>query len=171
MFTKRIFAVVLVLFLAILFLMAGCSKLQQGLVPAVEDDAIAGALSFSSPESTANGITQVALQASSVDDLKGYSILLSYDPALLQVEEVTEGDFLASSGETFFYQDINEQAGTIQIDCALLGKDLSVSGTGILANLNFTSQKSGSAGLIFSQMKVRNVENQEMVLTKENVRF
>lgn len=171
MFTKRIFAVVLVLFLAILLLIAGCSKLQQGLVPAVEDDAIAGALSFSSPEPTANGITQVALQASSVDDLKGYSILLSYDPALLQVEEVTEGDFLASSGETFFYKDIKEEEGIIQIDCALLGKDLSVSGTGTLTILSVTSQKSSPAALTFSQVKVRNVTNQKMDLSKENVRF
>lgn len=171
MFTKRIFAVVPVLFLAILLLIAGCSKLQQGLVPAVEDNLIAGALSFSSPESTANGITQVVLQASSIDDLKGYSVILSYDPALLQVEEITEGDFLASSGETFFYKDINQEEGIIQIDCALLGKDLSVSGTGTLATLSLTYQKSGSAGLYFSQVKVRDVSNQKMDLSKENVRF
>jgi autotransporter adhesin len=171
MFTKRIFSLVLFLFLAALITLAGCSQLQQGVIPTVEDSPTAGALSFNLADSTSEGKTQLVLKASSVEDFKGYSVTFSYDPALLQVTEITEGDFLASHGETFFYQDINEQAGTIQIDCALLGKDLSVSGTGILANLSFTSQKSGSAGLIFSQMKVRNVENQEMVLTKENFRF
>jgi len=112
----------------------------------------------------------VELKTASITDLKGYSVTLSYDPALLSLQEVTEGAFFSSEGETFFYNDIDGKEGKVLIDCAILGRDLSVSGEGTLATLSFTSLRAGSTILIFSFVKARDAHNKEIITTKGNAR-
>jgi len=110
----------------------------------------------------------IELKTASINNLKGYSITLTYDPALLSLKEVTEGPFLSAKGETFFYKKVDETKGTILIDCALLGSDLSISGEGTLAALSFTSLKAGSTNLTFKLTKTRDTYNKEIVTTKRN---
>jgi hypothetical protein len=81
----------------------------------------------------------VELKATSITNLKGYSVTLSYDPTLISLQEVTEGPFFSEKGKTFFYT--KEDQDTILIDNALLGTDLSISGEGTLAILSFTCKK------------------------------
>ena len=109
------------------------------------------------------------LRATSITNLKGYSVSLSYDPALISLKEVTEGPFFSSKGETFFYS--KEENGTILIDCALLGPELSVSGEGTLATFSFTCLKAGSTGITFSLSKTRDAHNKEIITTKQNARL
>jgi len=90
----------------------------------------------------------VELKTTSITDLKGYSVTLSYDTTLINLQEVTEGPFFSSKGKTFFYS--KEDNGTILIDCAILGPGLSVSGEGTLAALSFTCLKAGSTSIEFS---------------------
>ena len=111
----------------------------------------------------------VELKATSITNLKGYSVTLSYNPTLLSLQEVTEGPFFSTKGETFFYS--KEDNGTILIDCALLGKTLSVSGEGTLATLSFTCLKAGSTGIEFSLAKTRDALNKEIVITKRNTKL
>jgi len=108
----------------------------------------------------------VELKATSITNLKGYSVTLSYDPTLISLQEVTEGPFFSSKGKTFFYT--KEEQNTILIDNALLGKTLSVSGEGTLAILSFTSLKAGSTSIEFSLTKTRDTKNKEIVTTKRN---
>jgi hypothetical protein len=110
----------------------------------------------------------VELKTSSIADLKGYSVILSYDPALLSLKEVVEGPFLSSKGKTFFYKKVDDTKGTILIDCALLGPKGSVSGEGTLATLSFTSLKAGSTSLTFKLTKTRDTYNKEVITTKRN---
>jgi len=91
----------------------------------------------------------VSLVTPSVQNLKAYSVTLSYDPILIRLNEVTEGTFFSSKGETFFYRDIDNQQGSVLMDCAILGRDLAVSGQGVLATLSFTCLKAGSASITF----------------------
>ena len=111
----------------------------------------------------------VELKATSITNLKGYSVTLSYDPALISLQEVTEGPFFSSKGKTFFYS--KEDNGTILIDCALLGPELSVSGEGTLATLFFTCLKAGSTSVEFSLAKTRDTLNKEIVTTKRNTKL
>jgi hypothetical protein len=110
----------------------------------------------------------VELKVASITDLKGYSVTLSYDPTLLSLQEVTEGPFFSAKGKTFFYKKVDDTKGTILIDCALLGKSLSISGEGTLAILSFTSLKAGSTSLTFKLTKTRDTYNKEVITTKRN---
>jgi len=108
----------------------------------------------------------VELKTTSITNLKGYSVTLSYDPTLISLQEVTEGPFLSEKGKTFFYT--KEDQGTILIDNALLGTDLAISGEGTLATLSFTCLKAGSTGIEFSLTKTRDALNKEIITTKRN---
>jgi hypothetical protein len=108
------------------------------------------------------------LNIGEVAGFKGYSVTLSYNPNYLQLQEVSEGTFLSSEGETFFYSQIDNKKGTVLIDCALLGRRLAVSGEGTLATLSFTCLKAGSTGIEFSLAKTRDAQNKEIVTTKRN---
>jgi hypothetical protein len=110
----------------------------------------------------------VELKVTSIINLKGYSVTLSYDPTLISLQEVTEGPFFSSKGKTFFYKKVDDTQGTILIDCALLGKSLSISGEGTLATLSFTSLKAGSTSLTFKLTKTRDTYNKEVITTKRN---
>jgi hypothetical protein len=109
----------------------------------------------------------IDLKIGAIDNLKGYSVTLNYDTTLINPVEITEGSFFSSSGETFFYKDINPEEGTILIDCAILGRGKNVSGEGTLATISLTSLKSGSVTIDFVQAKARSVENKGIVITRE----
>ena len=109
----------------------------------------------------------VSLITPSVQNLKAYSVTLGYDPKLIRLIEVSEGPFFSSKGETFFYRDIDDQQGLVLIDCAILGRDLSVSGQGILATLSFTCLKVGSASITFKATDTRDTYNGTIVTTQK----
>ena len=113
----------------------------------------------------------VELKTASITDLKGYSVTLSYDPALLTLQEVTEGAFFSSEGETFFYNHIDGKEGKVLIDCAILGRDLSVSGEGTLATLSFICLKSGSTSIAFGFTDTRDTYDKEIIPTKSNAKL
>ncbi|HCC70037.1 MAG TPA: hypothetical protein DEQ09_02645 [Bacteroidales bacterium] len=109
----------------------------------------------------------VSLITPSVQNLKAYSVTLSYDPKLIRLNEVTEGTFFSSKGETFFYRDIDNQQGSVLMDCAILGRDLAVSGQGVLATLSFTCLKTGSASITFKAADTRDTYNGTIVTTQK----
>jgi hypothetical protein len=160
---KYIFICLLLFSFLLLF---GCSKLFPTLPDTSQKSGVLyldpANLSISTGEDFA-----VELKVGAIDDLKGYSVSLNYDKTLVAPKEITEGTFFSSSGETFFYQNINSEEGTILIDCAILGRGKSVSGEGTLASISFTCLKAGSAPISFVQAKTRNVENKDIVTTKE----
>ena len=109
----------------------------------------------------------VSLITPAVQNLKAYSVTLSYDPKLIRFNEATEGSFFSSRGETFFYREIDHQQGSILMDCAILGRELSVSGQGILATLSFTCLKAGSAEIIFKEVDTRDTYNEDLLTTQK----
>lgn len=109
----------------------------------------------------------VSLITPSVQNLKGYSVTLGYDPKLIRLNEVTEGPFFSSEGETFFYRDIDNQQGSVLMDCAILGRDLSVSGQGVLATLSFTCLKAGQTEITFENVITRDTYNKDILTTQK----
>jgi hypothetical protein len=169
---KKLF--IFLLILSLIFTFTGCLGKLLLTTPSVTPPAGTAGILYLDPASlnVSSGESFTAdLKVGAINDLKGYSVTLSYDPTLITPQEITEGSFFSSSGETFFYQDINPEEGTILIDCAILGRDLCVSGEGTLATLSFTCLKAGSAPLSFAQAKTRNGENKELVTTKEQAVF
>jgi len=83
---------------------------------------------------------EIAIQvwAKGVQDLKGITGNVSFDPTCWACREATEGPFLASAGGTTFFQgSIDNTFGTVSMDGAVLAPNASNSpdGDGVLATL------------------------------------
>lgn len=109
------------------------------------------------------------LSTTPITGFKAYSVTLSYNPALLRLNKVTEGDFFSSCGETFFYPAIDNQKGSVLIDCAILGRDVSVSGEGILAILSFTCLKDEPVEVIFKAADIRDAQTKSLTTIQRNI--
>jgi hypothetical protein len=96
----------------------------------------------------------VDLVVSGISDLYAYQFSLSYDPALLQLASITEGAFLAAGGPTFFDGGtVNNTAGTVSfLFDSLIGAIPGVSGSGLLASMQFTTVAAGASALTFSDV-------------------
>jgi hypothetical protein len=154
--------------LSLVLTLSGCGGL--GVTPPLPEGQEEGILYLEPADlniTPSKGFT-VELKTASITNLKGYSVTLSYDPTLLSLQEVTEGPFLSAKGNTFFNKTIDNSKGTVLIDCALLGPDLSVSGGGTLATLSFTSLNTGSTSLTFKLIKTRDTYNKEIITAKRN---
>ena len=166
---KRI--VIFLRILSLIVILSGCLGKLIPTTPQVTSPAGTEGILYLEPANLALTPSQdftVELKATSITNLKGYSVTLSYDPTLISLQEVTEGPFFSSKGKTFFYKKVDDTQGTILIDCALLGKNLSASGEGTLATLSFTCFKVGSTSIEFSLAKTRDTLNKEIITTKRN---
>ena len=166
---KRLIISLLILSLVLIF--AGCLSNLIPTTPSVTPSEGTVGVLYLEPANLTITPSQdftVELKTASITDLKGYSVTLSYDPAFLSLQEVTEGPFFSAKGKTFFYKKIDDTKGTVLIDCAILGPDLSVSGEGTLAILYFICLKAGSTDLTFKLAKTRDTNNKEIITTKKN---
>jgi hypothetical protein len=163
--------IISVLILSLILILPGCLAKLIPTTPSVTPPAGTAGVLYLEPANLTLTPSQdftVELKATSITNLKGYSVTLSYDPTLISLQEVTEGPFLSAKGKTFFYKKVDDTKGTILIDCALLGKTLSISGEGTLATLSFTCLKAGSTYIEFYLTKTRDTNNKEIVTTKSN---
>jgi len=164
--------IISLLILSIMVILPGCLGKLIPTTPSVTPPAGTAGVLYLEPANLTLTTSQdftVELKVTSITNLKGYSVTLSYDPTLISLQEVTEGPFFSTKGKTFFYS--KEDKGTILIDCALLGPEVSVSGEGTLATLSFTSLKAGSTDLTFKLAKTRDTYNKEIITTKKNAKL
>ena len=84
-----------------------------------------------------------------VEDLGGSHVSMTYDQTRLSILSVSVGDLFADTDQAPIF--IAEQDdGSLEIHTSFLGNDsTSVSGTGSLANVVFTSITSGTSGLTY----------------------
>ncbi len=165
---KKFLIYLLILSLVLIF--AGCLSKLFPVIPDDSSPAWTGGILYLEPANlnvTPSKNFTVELMNTSITNLKAYSVTLSYDPKLIRLNEVTEGPFFSSKGETFFYRDIDNQQGSVLMDCAILGRDLAVSGQGILATLSFTCLKAGSAEITFKATDTRDTYNGTIVTTQK----
>ena len=95
------------------------------------------------------------LSTENVFDLAGWQFDIAFDPAVLEVVEVNEGDFLKTGDETTFFQKgtIDNSTGKItKLSSARLSED-GVSGTGTLLSVMFTAKTAGQ-----TQLKLENFQ-------------
>jgi hypothetical protein len=96
-------------------------------------------------------------------DLKGYSVVLWNNPAILEIDSITEGPLLASAGEpTFFDVNFDPAEQYIYVDGAILGDGISIDGAGTLASLWFTSVGYGYDYFAFLEYRLRDAANQQL---------
>jgi hypothetical protein len=89
-----------------------------------------------------------------VVDLYAFQFTLSFNPAVLQAGSVTEGAFLPLGGSTFFNGGtVNNTTGTISFAYdSLVGSLPGVTGSGVLAHINFSVPGVGTSPITFSNV-------------------
>jgi hypothetical protein len=94
-----------------------------------------------------NGSFVLDIDIKNVSDLFGFQFDLIYNPALLMANEIVEGSFFASTGDSFFIPGlIDNVAGNIMFTADTLeGEVPGVSGDGTLAQVSFTALSPGTS--------------------------
>jgi len=80
-------------------------------------------------------------------------VILNFDPAILQVSGISEGNFLNKDGaSTYPLIEINNETGMIKLANTRLGESVGVSGEGVLATINFDAIKIGTSSVSISSL-------------------
>ncbi|RKU34485.1 hypothetical protein C6496_20030, partial [Candidatus Poribacteria bacterium] len=89
------------------------------------------------------------ISAKEVFDLAGWQFDITFDPAVLEAINVTEGNFLKTDGGTTFFQSgsIDNASGKITGLSAIRLSDPGVSGTGPLLQVRFKAKSAGETEL------------------------
>ncbi len=100
--------------------------------------------------SVGSGVT-LDIHAMDVDSIAGSHIQVSYNKTKLSLLSLSQGSFYDGAPEMLFYYEDDADAGQIDIYSGFLGVDsASVSGTGKLASLVFTTLVSGQSTVSFT---------------------
>jgi len=91
----------------------------------------------------------VDIDVSSISDLYAFQFDLAFNPSLVSAVSITEGVFLPGGGTTFFIPGtIDNVGGTFTANAdSLIGAISGVTGSGILAQVEFTGIAPGTSGL------------------------
>jgi hypothetical protein len=87
-----------------------------------------------------------------IANLFDYQFSLSFDPAVLAAQSVTEGALFANTGDSFFFPGAIDNSGGAILTTVdtLLGNVPGVSGPGTLATVQFTVVGAGTTSINFS---------------------
>jgi hypothetical protein len=105
---------------------------------------------------TVGQIFSVNVETSDVVDLYGWEFTLKWNPTFLDALNVTEGEFLKSGGDTFFWPIMNNTDGYVLADCTLMGNISGVNGSGTLAIVEFKVESAGESILDLYDTKLVN---------------
>jgi adhesin HecA-like repeat protein len=110
------------------------------------------------------------ISISGVTDLFGYQFDLGFNPAVLSVTGESEGPFLATGGSTFFIPgSIDNVGGTVSATADTLLTAISgVSGSGILATIDFSSIGNGASSITLFNVFVLDSTESEIPATIQN---
>jgi hypothetical protein len=96
----------------------------------------------------------VDVNIANVNDLYDFQLDLSFDPSIVQLNNVSEGAFLPQGGSTLFVPGFIDNVGgsaTFNID-TLLGTIPGVNGSGVLLEFDFQALAAGTSSLSLSNI-------------------
>ncbi len=94
--------------------------------------------------------------------VKGAEVVVTFNPALVALTDITPGDWVTGQGlQTYFYD--YTTPGTYEIHFAMSFLDGSGTGSGVLAVCHFTALAVGTTPLDFVAVDVRDPDNQPYV--------
>ncbi len=107
---------------------------------------------ISSSHSLASGAFTLDVWVNSVSDLGGFQFTLHFDPNILHVDDASLGPFLGSTGRSISQlgPDIDNNAGTLTFGGFSFGSEPGVSGSGVIAHIQFSPQHTGETSLTWS---------------------
>jgi general secretion pathway protein D len=130
-----------------------------------------GTVTMSAPSSVAVD-DQFALQVNYTGSANLYStpFVLAYNPNLVDVAGVTEGNFLKQDGKTTeFRSSIDSNSGKVSVISSRVGNVGGVSGTGTLVNMLFKSKAKGVATFGIQDAKFSTPEGGTVTTSPYNV--
>jgi general secretion pathway protein D len=105
--------------------------------------------------------TTLGLAVSNVNDLYSIPLLIHYDPAVVQVEEVRDGGFLSGGKqEIAIVQRIDPQRGEVVVSATRQPNTPGVNGSGTLLGLVVRAVAPGKTALQILQVNARNSQQQ-----------
>lgn len=102
--------------------------------------------------------TSVGINVNNINDLRAYSVIISYKSKVAKCLGISKGSFLSSVAQTFFLNEIDSASGEITIEEVIL-IDTSKSGSGELARVNLLGLKDGLVNLSFIKNDFRDSVN------------
>jgi len=124
---------------------------------------VAAQLHFDPPNATlqVGERTTLGLAVSNVSDLYSIPLLIHYDPAVVQVEEVRDGGFLSGGKqEIAIVQRIDQQRGEVIVSATRQPNTPGVNGSGTLLGLVVRAVAPGKTALQVLQVNARNSQQQ-----------
>ena len=113
------------------------------------------------------------IRAENITDLAGWQFDITFDPAILEAINVSEGDFLKKDGGTPFFQtgSIDNAAGKITgLNAARLSTQ-GVTGTGPLLQVNFKAKSGGETKLILQNFQLGSVTGDNIPAGPHEIRI
>jgi len=96
----------------------------------------------------------IDVEIADVTNLTAWEFKLYFNNGVLDCTGATQGPFLKSGGSTFFQKTIDNSNGKVHLACTLLGLDVQVSGSGVLATIAFDATASGESNLHLADTKL-----------------
>jgi hypothetical protein len=92
-----------------------------------------------------------------LQEVRGITVTVGFDSAVVFIDSINEGDFLDSGGPTQFYTNI--EGDIVVIDCAIIGGYSGASGSGTYATIVFEGVMTGTTAVHISDVSVRDPDN------------
>jgi len=117
-----------------------------------------------------NGTLNVELKVANVANMGGYELVINFDPAIVQVQNVTLGNFLSSTGRTVspLGPGVDNTAGRISIGSFSFGSQAGPSGEGTLATIVMTPQAQGASALTLSGLTLTDSAGNAIAATTQD---
>ena len=146
-----------------------------GLEPGTEYQVSNPRVGYTLSESTvhAGDTFTLDLSAENVFDLAGWQFDIAFDPAVLEVVEVNEGDFLKENGGATFFQKgtIDNTTGKItKISSTRFNED-GATGTGTLLSVTFTAKTGGETQVALENFQLGSITGEAINAGPHEVTF
>ncbi len=112
----------------------------------------------------------ITVQIKEVEKLYSAPLFVSYDPAMLELVSINEGDFLKQEGQTtVFSSSPNRTTGQVIVGYKQGTGGKGASGSGLLFSMNFKSIAAGQTRLEVNRVNFRNPEGVRLQVVPEAV--
>jgi hypothetical protein len=99
---------------------------------------------------SSGGSFSVNVTVTDVSEVYGWQVNITYNPQILNVDNVTEGTFLKQVNQTVFMKTIDNTGGYVLLSATFFPiPEHGVSGSGLLVQVAFSVKGSGSSSLHF----------------------
>ena len=110
----------------------------------------------------------VKVEIENTNNLRGISVKVAFDPAVVQAQQIIGGAFMRSFGTTFAFSDKDNTEGWAQYDESILGSGDMAQGSGTVCEIEFEAVGPGASSLTFDTADLRDFDNMPIPATTES---